>query len=185
MREFGFGYGRRYGYGYGAGVIGLLLVLAGCTDGGPSAPHDRAPSPPPRPSASRSVSAPVPEPASSPIASASPSGSGSASEGRSRAACADTDCEIELGAGDEVRFRAREGVDRFGVTAVDGKGVTWRLPGAQRCGASGPGGIHVVGDDDGCRGTVGAGTTLTAEGVTVTFLDVGEKTVRIRLSPRP
>ncbi|MFJ7996175.1 hypothetical protein ACIQ7D_03240 [Streptomyces sp. NPDC096310] len=102
-----------------------------------------------------------------------------------RGACADADCEVDLEAGDTVRFDRGDGAGRFTVTAVDGADASWELPGARRCGASGPGNIRVRGDDGGCVGTVGAGTTLSAEGVTVTFVGIGASTVRVRLTPSP
>ncbi|MDX3853983.1 hypothetical protein [Streptomyces sp. AK02-01A] len=150
----------RYGPGTGM-VLGALagaLVLAGCVDSGPAG----------------SKATPV----------ASPGSAASRPERPDPRACADADCEVELAAGDTVRFDGRAGVDRFEVTAVGPQGATWNLPGSRQCGASGPGHIQVAGDQDGCRGTVGEGTTLRAEGVTVTFLEVGRRSVVVRLRPR-
>ncbi|MFE3825665.1 hypothetical protein [Streptomyces sp. NPDC059092] len=98
-------------------------------------------------------------------------------------ACGDADCEVELAAGDTVRFDRGDGTGRFTITGVYGADASWELPGSRRCGASGPGNIQVRGDGDGCRGTVGAGTTLSGEGVTVTFVGIGASTVRVRLTP--
>ncbi|MFE4055694.1 hypothetical protein ACFXP3_05190 [Streptomyces sp. NPDC059096] len=100
-------------------------------------------------------------------------------------ACADADCEVELAAGDTVRFDRGDGPGRFTITRVDGADASWELPGSRHCGASGPGNIRVRGDDGGCVGTVGAGTTLSAEGVAVTFVGIGVSTVRVRLTPGP
>ncbi|MFD5746530.1 hypothetical protein [Streptomyces sp. NPDC127033] len=100
-------------------------------------------------------------------------------------ACGDADCEVDLAAGDTVRFDRGDGAGRFVVTGVDGSTVSWELPGSHRCGASGPGSVRMRGDNGGCRGTVGPGTTVTAEGVSVTFVGIGAETVRVRLAPLP
>ncbi|MGS2591558.1 hypothetical protein [Streptomyces hebeiensis] len=159
-----------------AAVAGPLLVsltgalLTGCAGGAGTQPAPGA-----EPSGSRTGTAPA-------TAAARPGTSGE--PGGTPDACADADCEVRLVAGDGIRFTGPAGAARFEIGAVDDGAVTWSLPGARRCGTSGPGSIRVTSDGAGCRGTVGPGTTLRAEGVTVTFLDVGADTVLVRLRPR-
>ncbi|MEV7085169.1 hypothetical protein AB0O07_04585 [Streptomyces sp. NPDC093085] len=102
-----------------------------------------------------------------------------------RTGCADADCEAELTPGETLAFGRGAAAGRLAITALDGAEVSWELPGARQCGASGPGNIRMHGDGGGCRGTVGAGTDITANGVRVTFVRVGAGTVRVRLTPGP
>jgi hypothetical protein len=186
----------RYGENRGliaalAGVmLGLALALTGCGQGGGTSGQDDDTSPrPSSPSASGPSSA-SPGSSASPSAGSNAGSAGSsvlpaAADGTDLAACADGRCEVQVGASAKIPVPRRLDVTGVRVRSIDSDTVTivGRLLGNRQSGFCTGVSCSSSGSGDGFQLELGADSTGSENGLSITAVAIDGGRAVLRLAP--